>query len=230
MTVHGDTHRNVRSESVRTHPPSIRKDPPGAGTRDGSGRVGTCSSLPRSTSFLPTSTYRHYVGQQRLREFDRAPRSVQDEFWQTLRRNLAADRESTAALAETHGVEVRGDHRLLEWDERWRRRARRARVLLTDPESRPFPREEIEAVLEVPAAVYVERLTDEPLPRHRRISCPSPDHDDNDPSCAVYENGWRCFACGASGNAYTFAALLWGLALNGPQFVELHHRLKAVLS
>lgn len=180
---------------------------------------------------LPSSsTDRHYVGQQRLREFDRAPRSIQGEFWQALRRQLAADRESNAALAESHGVEVRGEHRLTQWDAQWRRRARSARVLLADPERRAFPRSEIEAILEVPAERYVERLTDEPLPRHRRICCPSPDHDDHDPSCAVYENGWRCFACGASGNAYTFAALLWGLALNGPQFVELHRRLKAVLA
>lgn len=221
---------SVREASRRT--PSLlserTRNPAGPPARRvGSGRD---SSVPRGSSSLSLSTHHHYVGRRRSREFDRAPESVQTAFWRALGRKLAADRESNAALAEIHGVEVHGEHRLIEWDEDWRRRARSARVLLTEPERRPFPNDEIQAILALPAAFYVERLTGEELPRHRRVNCPSPDHEDRDPSCAVYENGWRCFACGASGNAYGFAGLMWDLALRGPQFVELHNRLKAVLA
>lgn len=54
MTVHGDTHPSVHSESTRTHPPSVHSDP----GRDGSGLIGTGRSISRSTNLTPLPSKR----------------------------------------------------------------------------------------------------------------------------------------------------------------------------
>lgn len=48
----------------------------------------------------------------------------------------------------------------------------------------------------------VEQTTGQQLAARRvnKVRCPVPEHNDSNPSCAVYDDGgWKCFGCGASG-------------------------------
>lgn len=48
--------------------------------------------------------------------------------------------------------------------------------------------------------------------RGKKVVCPSPDHDDHNPSCRIYDNGFKCYACGASGDAITWLEYVQGLS------------------
>lgn len=75
---------------------------------------------------------------------------------------------------------------------------------------------------------YVERLTGEVPDRGRKIRCPLPTHDERTPSFYVNptpERGWHCFGCGADGDIYTLAGLLWGHGDHGRDWWNTHQRL-----
>lgn len=59
------------------------------------------------------------------------------------------------------------------------------------------------------ANALLEPLTD----RKKQIRCPSPDHEDRHPSCTLYPDGFKCWSCGARGDALDYYALTNGLTL-----------------
>lgn len=82
----------------------------------------------------------------------------------------------------------------------------------------------------IPAAVYFEKLTGEPVPERGRwagkVRCPA--HDERTPSCHVGggdETKWHCFGCAAGGSVIDLAALLWDIEPRGDGFKELVDRL-----
>lgn len=188
--------------------------------RAGSGRVGS-----RDVPFVET------YGETGLREFNAAPQSVQDDFLRQLRQRLDAEREQSADLKATHGVDVPIPHRLLLWDDSWRRRSAAIKRAQLQPEVDWTPDRDADPLIEIPTRTYVEALTGEEVPpTARAICCPLPDHNDRYPSFWIYEFGWNCFACNRGGTIYDLASLLWGIETRGPAFVELHKRLRAVFA
>lgn len=167
------------------------------------------------------------LGWKSLGEFNAAPASVQQAFLRAQRRELAKERELADWLAESApGARIEVPHvRSVRWDDSWRRRSRAARL------RQRHPRQGIQsdAFREIPAEVYVERLTGEALPRSRRVTCPLPDHDDLDPACAVYATSWQCFVCDRGGDIFEFAAAVWGLDTRD-DFPELLNQLQAVFA
>jgi hypothetical protein len=172
--------------------------------------------------------------QQRVDLFLGFPESMQDEFWAELERDFRA-------LREYEWLRDDWDHRCLGVDGVERPNYDRIRHSL-----RPQPvvpdifknaqrsiekRQAIDdALLAIPTADYIEKLAGVPVDK-KAIYCPLPDHDDrNTPNFYVYEYNWRCYACGAQGRIYQFAALIWGysLPLRGQQFNEVFERLASV--
>lgn len=43
------------------------------------------------------------------------------------------------------------------------------------------------------------------------VRCPRPEHEDRNPSAAIYADGWKCFGCGAGGDALDLVATVEGL-------------------
>lgn len=82
-----------------------------------------------------------------------------------------------------------------------------------------------EALKSIDTASYVWLLTGIELNRRGFCPCPLPDHDDwpgdGGSFHACHGSGWRCFGCGASGDVFTLAGLLWG----NPPFPEVRRRL-----
>jgi hypothetical protein len=85
-------------------------------------------------------------------------------------------------------------------------------------------------LLAIEPARYVEILTGQTVPRHRKIHCPL--HEDSTPSLHVYEqpqNGWHCYGCNQGGTIYDLAAHVWGLGTRGKDFIQLRQRLTDLL-
>ncbi|MDQ3571706.1 MAG: CHC2 zinc finger domain-containing protein [Actinomycetota bacterium] len=88
-------------------------------------------------------------------------------------------------------------------------------------------------LLNLPPALYVERLAGLVPGRDGKVTCPF--HDDRTPSLHVYEDpekGWVCFGCGRAGTIYDFAAGVWGAPskLRGGDFLEVRRRLLEVFA
>ena len=110
---------------------------------------------------------------------------------------------------------------------------------LTDPPKLPGTRAKHDAppgddpLLAIAPDVYVGRLLNVEVPRHRKVSCPF--HEDRHASLHVYETaarGWYCFGrCHRGGTIYDLAAPLYGYDPRGEGFLRLKaelHRLFAV--
>lgn len=172
-----------------------------------------------------------------LRECERAPEPIRDEFWRAVRKR----NEAITALEVKAALEADPDEPILMgppiylpppviWDERWERKASRQR------QREAFRRrgvvtksiaDEIDAMMRIEPAEYVEAMTGEVVGYGRKIHCPLPGHDERTPSFHVFpdaEKGWRCFGCNRRGRIYDLAAEVWGLRLPG-QFREIHDRL-----
>lgn len=166
-------------------------------------------------------------GWKLLGEFNAAPESIQTAFFRRQRAELAQERELADWLDDAApGARIEVPHlRSTRWDGSWRRRSRAVRL------AQRHPRTGIDKDVfrEIPAEVYVERLTGEALPRHRRVSCPLPGHDDLDPACGVYELTWHCFVCDRGGDIFEFAAAWWGLDTRA-DFPGLLDELQAVFA
>lgn len=172
------------------------------------------------------------LGSRRLAQFEAAPESVRRAFGARLREGLDKEREDEAWLedaAPQRVFDTRG-HRFVEWDESWQRRAEAIRKAKVHPEQDWTPNRDEDPLRDIPAAVYVEALTGEEVPRNGLMRCPLPDHDDFSPSFKVYDMGWRCFGCGHTGTVYDLASILWGIEARGSGFVELHKRLRVVFA
>jgi hypothetical protein len=95
------------------------------------------------------------------------------------------------------------------------------------PAARPRSgRSEIDrALLAVPAADYVRRLTGRSPNRVGKLQCPF--HDDCTPSLQLYDDGtWYCYGtCQTGGSIYDFASRMWGIGTKGRSFLELRERL-----
>jgi hypothetical protein len=171
---------------------------------------------------------RNMTLQRRLELFLALDTSVQEAMWANLQRDRLALRireqqewEFETCRREDAPQSLKAIRRSLE----------------PPPESPPFmehlnrsidKRQALdEQLLQVPAADYIEKIARVPVDR-KYIYCPLPDHDDtNTPNFYVYEFNWRCYACGAQGRIYQFAALMWGysLPLRGRAFNEVFERL-----
>lgn len=174
------------------------------------------------------------LGRQRLREFEKAPQSVQDAFWHELARRNDQRRQLEivgAELADDPLAQVQPEPHTtgLQWDAKWQRKSRAVRVAQEAPETDWTPDREADPLRDIPARVYVEALTGEEVPHSGRIACPLPDHrGTNMQAFRVGEHGWRCFSCGKSGTIYDLASILWGIHPRGQGFVEIHKRLRAM--
>ena len=86
-----------------------------------------------------------------------------------------------------------------------------------------------QALLAIPAAEYVEKLTGLRPNRAGKIACPF--HDDHTPSLQLYNDGtWYCFgACRTGGSIYDYAARLWAIKTQGASFLQLRTRLLRTL-
>jgi hypothetical protein len=93
----------------------------------------------------------------------------------------------------------------------------------------PDSGEEKERLREIPCDIWVPALTGVEIPNGRRISCPLPGHEDNEPSCRFYETSFHCWSCGRSGDIFVFAGYLWVVPHNGSRFPELVKRLAELL-
>lgn len=98
----------------------------------------------------------------------------------------------------------------------------------------------VSALLAIPPAKYVERLTGSQVGRDGKATCPfHSGGNERTPSLHAYptaEEGWTCFGCeppggrGAlGGDLFAFASLLWGIENRGRGFFELRDRLAAEL-
>jgi hypothetical protein len=161
-----------------------------------------------------------------LAEFNAAPESVKREFEEKLAAEVAHDREQ-ARWEAVDGEWHPGDDNFspfnprrrppeTEWNDRWRRKAKRHLQPVADN------RAELEA-LDLREAW--ESLTGEEVPHHGMVACPSPDHEDRNPSCSVRDERWRCFACGATGTVIDLAAIVFDVEPYGAGFFEVRKRL-----
>lgn len=169
-------------------------------------------------------------GAEGLAQFERAPASVQSDFWAAIRRH--AEREHADELRREGQTEERCGHipgyaqGLPRWDERWRTRAYNHRLReergTRDNGFQPADSDMLKAI---PAAEYVEVLVGEEPNRAGFISCPLPDHDDRTPSFHCKDTHWTCYGCGSWGSIYDLAAALWDLEVRGAHFLTVHERL-----
>lgn len=82
----------------------------------------------------------------------------------------------------------------------------------------------------VPPPTYFAALAGVEVGRDGKVACPV--HDDRTPSCHVWPDpdaGWHCFGCGAGGDIYTLAGLLWNVPTTGRGFIDLRRRLATEL-
>jgi hypothetical protein len=83
-----------------------------------------------------------------------------------------------------------------------------------------------DALLALPADVWLPALTDFDLPRSRTIRCPfHGDGRERTPSCRIYETSFYCFGCGRGGDVFNFAGALWEIPSRSSSFPELRDRL-----
>lgn len=80
-----------------------------------------------------------------------------------------------------------------------------------------------ETLLEIPCDVWLPALTQVEVPRGRRVSCPLPGHDDNEPSCRLHDTWFYCYSCNRGGNVFNFAGELWDIdhKTRFPELVKL---------
>lgn len=175
-------------------------------------------------------------GAKRLRQFEEAPKSVQDAFWAEVKRRNAARQELELVVADLWDepltrMEPEPHETGVQWDETWHRRAKAVKAAQEAPEADWTPDRYADPLRDLSARVYVEVLTGIEVPHSGRMACPLPDHQGSNPqSFQVGENGWRCFACGKSGTVYDLAAILWGIQPRGQGFVEIHKRLRHIFA
>lgn len=130
-------------------------------------------------------------------------------------------------------AQARADQIAREWlaEQMWLadRRAQRAAERRSPPARRPLSptaAELHEALLSVPADVWLPALTDLEIPRSRTIRCPfHGEGQERTPSCRIYERSYYCFGCGRGGDIFNFAAELWGVPTRSRDFPQLRERL-----
>ncbi len=86
-----------------------------------------------------------------------------------------------------------------------------------------------DALMSIPATVYVPALTGRLLGRDGKLECPF--HEDWNPSLHCYEGagGWYCFQCSRGGSIIDLGAALWGLEPRGGGYFEIRRRLAVEL-
>lgn len=100
------------------------------------------------------------------------------------------------------------------WSRSWERRAQ-------TPDE-PDPRRALESL---DLTTCWEQLTGIELPPNRMTSCPTPDHDDTNPSCSVGPERWRCFGCGSNGTVIDLGSVIFGIEPYGAGFFELRKKI-----
>lgn len=95
-------------------------------------------------------------------------------------------------------------------------------------------RDAADALLTIPATVYVPRLTGREVSRTGHAQCPfHRGGQERTPSLMAYDDpakGWFCFGCDEGGTVYDLAAKLWGLDTRGDDFAKMHSRLREELA
>lgn len=177
-------------------------------------------------------------GRRAAAEFNGAPPAVREQFWQAIANQAEEVHETELRVAEEYDDPEAGrraamyaaENGRVVWDESWRRRC------LSTVRARHWPeddlRAQVETLRELPAPTYFFAIAGIEVPdRGGRVSCPMPDHVDQNPSCQVFpdERGWFCHACNRGGRAIELAAAVWGLETRGDDFVEVVERLGEVV-
>lgn len=167
-------------------------------------------------------------GPGRLADFQRAPQVIQEAYLARVREKAERDRAGELDFFAREGFwHPRYGCRLLFWDQRWSRRAKRYREAEAGGRlgaKISFERER-DRLLDIEAEEYVPILTDTELRGHS-ATCPLPDHEDRSPSFWARGTGWACYGCGRHGSIYELAGLLWGLRREGSDFLAIHRELR----
>lgn len=69
-----------------------------------------------------------------------------------------------------------------------------------------------EVTYQTPVERANELIPDLTTKRRERISCPSPDHEDRNPSCDLFPDGFKCWSCGTYGDKLDYYCLINGLS------------------
>lgn len=161
-----------------------------------------------------------------LREYLAAPESVRAEFDRRLVAEIKADTDWRRWHSEVEDDDPTPPRqpeeplrRPVRWDARWQRRATRRR---THPQPQAYDRD---ALLALDLREMWEKITGEEVPRHGRVTCPFPGHDDRNPACSVRESDWRCFACNKGGTIIDLAAIVFEIEPTGAGYFEIRDRL-----
>lgn len=202
--------------------------------------------LLMNSPILPTLCDSNQLGHLALAEFNRAPAATQAAFWDEIRKQTAAARE-TVRVEEEEANELglslsdfyarffitpEGRMRRFArriWGQRWRDRAYRDRAIEQRGRRVDDNFDAEKAHLEgVEAVDYVFRLTGAEPNRAGYVHCPLPDHDERTPSFSCRDTRWRCYGCGCHGSIYELAGILWDLPRSGADFRRIHDRLVEV--
>jgi hypothetical protein len=146
---------------------------------------------------------------------------------------------SFRCLVDAHSEQTAGDWRLLELecrdrtdrlngydpaDEPPRKRhqptPRRTAATSTRPGTVALSNSD-DPLKAVPATTYFEALAGIVVPPNGRVSCPTPGHQDRNPSCRVYECEWYCFSCGAGGSIIDLSSAVSGIPATGRDYWRL---------
>ena len=168
-------------------------------------------------------------GSRKLTEYLNAPSHVQDAFDRRIRKQIEADLASERYIAAQESddpippapPERPAPSRTIRWDASWSKRAKSTR----DPHlsGQPYNRD-TDPLLALDLREVWEQLTGEDL-RFNRSRCPHPKHEDRIPACKVYADGFRCWACEASGSIVDLGAVLFGIEPRGAGFFRVREEL-----
>lgn len=232
-----ETHSGSGSGSCKESPPSVLLDPSTA-TKD----VG----LERARA-IPVSAE---TGNRRLRAYLAADERTRELFGREQARAIRADCDSSHRIANDLAddpIAKRADFERwlraaddgtapsstvvggINWTDAWQRRADAAKRAATMPgERRPYDRA-TDPLLDLDLREVWTDLTGETL-SGSLARCPSPEHEDEWPSCAVRARLFFCNGCPASGSIIDLGALLYGIEPRGRGFFEIRRRLLAALA
>lgn len=161
-----------------------------------------------------------------LVEFTRAPAATQAAFFEAVGRQRVEECAMNRRVQHTHGIVPRGHLARVRWDERWRSRAYRDRMIEQRGRRIDDGFDAEKAHLEgIEAIDYVFRLTGAEPNRAGYVHCPLPNHDERTPSFNCKGTRWRCYGCGSRGSIYELAGILWDLPRSGIDFRRIHERL-----
>lgn len=232
-----ETHSGSGSGSCKESPPSVLLDPSTATKDVGLERAGA----------IPVSAE---TGNRLLRAYLAADERTRELFGREQARAIRADCDSSHRIANDLAddpIAKRADFERwlraaddgtapsstvvggINWTGRWQRRADWMGENARRPEGAREPYDRAtDPLLDLDLREVWTDLTGETL-SGSLARCPSPEHEDEWPSCAVRARLFFCNGCPASGSIIDLGALLYGLEPRGRDFFRTRERLLAEL-